>query len=297
MASKYLFIFDIETSGLPEKNKEPVIYNLAAQIYNSETFEKVDELELYMIPNLEIPFSNFSITNMLNHKLLMTVDEWQQANAIAATYETMNKIRGVKKESIFLQEGPLHTPHYYVKDESKFVKGKYEGTVYTFSPAKPWVNEESAVRHLIDFLAKYSYEENGRKVKPVPAGHNVSRFDIPILSTMLGSHGIRIDTLLDYHCVDTAVLAYTHLVMGTRTLSKVNLATVAEYLNIPYTNEAHTAMFDVQVTAEVLKWFIKSFENNEPLSEEESNPVSYAGTLNIRPVTFASGDRIVRPGV
>lgn len=103
---------------------------------------------------------------------------------------------------------------------------------------------------IAEMIVRYSQLSGGAKV--IPAGHNISGFDLPILRREFERYSIS-DVPLDYHALDSMSLAFGLLKFKGK-IPNVKLETLAKYYGIEFKGAgAHDAMSDVRVTAEVLR--------------------------------------------
>ncbi len=109
------------------------------------------------------------------------------------------------------------------------------------------------------FLLKYRQEGVcTRDGNAVPSGHNFGSFDHPILTQEAARYGIKLP--LDYHTgLDTCGLAFEKLIFNRKSedlpkLTSASLKHVAPALGVCFSEDkAHDALYDVRVTAEVLR--------------------------------------------
>lgn len=216
----YAFFFDLETTGLPRKGgtQMPGIYSLYGAIVD------LRDPSLQVIEDIE---------------LAIRVDDYQ-------TWSTFGYENAVAHGFVSVQENGIA----YVLEEG--------GTVnLSYSTDRSWKAPAGAMLELRHFLAKYKVEaEDGRVYLPMPAGHNVARFDLPVLSRLLWTAAnIAIDDVLDYHSLDTCVAAGFDLVVANDVTDRVRLEKVAPTLGIPY-EKGHDAKADTLMTIEVAKRLI-----------------------------------------
>lgn len=124
-------------------------------------------------------------------------------------------------------------------------KGRSLETLLRFGEHPFWVFHKIA-----NLITHYSVRNGDCRL--IPAGHNVTGFDLPILRRSFERYGIG-NVPLDYHALDSMSLAFGLLKFKGK-IPNVKLETLAKYYGIEFKGAgAHDAMSDVRVTAEVLR--------------------------------------------
>jgi len=115
--------------------------------------------------------------------------------------------------------------------------------------------EHLVIEDLVTFLDTHSPRDaNGKMIKMLPAGHNIGRFDIPILWRAAYVCGIDMDAYLDHHLLDTCGMAYERYVFKLRSTEKVSLRKLAVFLGIEIDeSQTHKAKYDMFITNQVLR--------------------------------------------
>ena len=85
----------------------------------------------------------------------------------------------------------------------------------------------------------------------LPAGHNISAFDCPLMQRELKKYGAELPVNWKYS-LDLAPLSLATFVMLDKRLQKNNLVSIAKLLGVEH-KQAHTAMSDVETTAACLE--------------------------------------------
>lgn len=122
-----------------------------------------------------------------------------------------------------------------------------------YNDDRPWVEPAEGLTQLQKMLNHYCTTDGGRIYRPVPLGHNVARFDVPVLArAVYETLGVELDTLMDYHAIDTCVAAFMDLVVVNQAIPFVSLNRVAPFFGI-VNPAAHDAKADVQTTMQVFQ--------------------------------------------
>lgn len=211
------FVFDLETTGLPKKGglEMPGIYGLYGAIVDLRDPElKIEaDIEQWIRIDPEHEWSKFSVANASTHKCVIE-------NDLGIPYR--------------LEGG---------------------GTVQlSYGLDREWLSSAVAMANLRAFLMNHQVaDEKGRTFGPMPTGHNVARFDLPVLArAMWRAQGVELDTMLDYHALDTCGQAGFDLAVANDLVDRVRLEKVAPFLGIPY-EKGHDAKSDVLMTLEVFR--------------------------------------------
>ena len=118
---------------------------------------------------------------------------------------------------------------------------------------EPAVSSAEAVKQMIECFQKGNPTKKA-KLKPIICGHNIA-FDMGMIDDLVASQKEDIFKYISEIQYDTMTFART-VWIGTQTLPNYQLATVVEKAG-SVLNNAHTAMGDVEATADVVKMFIK----------------------------------------
>lgn len=200
-ARPYIFVFDLETTGLPEQHGRTAILEIAGIILDPATLEERACFHRIVQPPHDVVWSSYALQMHRKHK------------------------RGLR---------------YW----------RMHG-----------ISLDIVMEELEEFLRKWRVPEPAltKKGNLLPAGHNSAGFDVPLLRKEAGRFGL--DLPLDHHAaaLDTCGIAYERLIINRRRddlprLDGVSLKNLAPALGIDFNEEeAHSALYDVRITAEVLR--------------------------------------------
>lgn len=112
-------------------------------------------------------------------------------------------------------------------------------------------------KEFVDFIKKHNVEKNGWTA-PIPAGHNITGFDLKIAERMNKLYGEKKDKTLLFHKIRTIDLMNILFLWfeSDREVERFNLEYVCGYLGLPHQN-AHRAKEDVLATGAIIMRFLK----------------------------------------
>jgi DNA polymerase III alpha subunit (gram-positive type) len=176
--------------------------------------------------------------------------------------------------SLYPSEGSLLTAHFAILDEnlevvdSLSLKTKPDDNLIKANPGALAVNKIDIEKHkaealtyseakiqLTKFLAKHSSKYN----ELTPMAHNIS-FDLDFINTHLMPLE-EWNKYVSYHKLDTVGLAvFFKLCKWIPSKQSVSLGKLADFFELKFEGDAHTAQADVGVMVKVLKEFVAPFK-------------------------------------
>lgn len=129
-----------------------------------------------------------------------------------------------------------------------------------------FMDREEAFDKLVMFFSKYT-DTDKYADSLIPVGHNASGFDMGFFKKFFDEEfkHKKIDWrwLLDYHCLDTMVLAHLAALTGNfpESADSLKLSSLCEMAGIPFDeDEAHDALYDVKKTRQLWKVFMEHID-------------------------------------
>jgi len=115
-------------------------------------------------------------------------------------------------------------------------------------------------KEIQQFLKQHSIPLRHGNGKPIPAGHNIAKFDIPFLKHFLAIHKIKYGDLFQEWPLDTLWMTRLRWPQDGDILNH-QLGTACEKAGIELI-DAHRAINDVEANTELLRYFLKSMRSN-----------------------------------